>query len=164
MSFTASSVGYRLAAQKANGNIVNHGVGTVNGNGAHIVDPTEGTVQAPSPPPTGAAAARTRQRDLRQGQVAARRARDSEDPADTTVPFPAADSETAGPLHPTDCQQLFRRDSDRTNIKWLVIELPDKKRYHTYLGVPAFDGAKNFYTRRDLKFRELTFEVDPEED
>ncbi|KAH8031316.1 hypothetical protein HPB51_015472 [Rhipicephalus microplus] len=51
-----------------------------------------------------------------------------------------------------------------TNINRLVIELLVKK-YHLDLSncVPAFDGRKNLYTRRELKFRERTFEVDLEE-
>ncbi|KAH7943164.1 hypothetical protein HPB52_005953 [Rhipicephalus sanguineus] len=52
-----------------------------------------------------------------------------------------------------------------TKINRLVIELLVKK-YRIDLGncVPAFDGRKNLYTRRELKFRERTFAVDLEED
>ncbi|KAL1432423.1 hypothetical protein MTO96_013181 [Rhipicephalus appendiculatus] len=45
----------------------------------------------------------------------------------------------------------------------LVIELLVKE-CRIDLGVPAFDGSKNIDTRRDLKFRECAFAVDPEED
>ncbi|KAL1447567.1 hypothetical protein MTO96_044249 [Rhipicephalus appendiculatus] len=52
-----------------------------------------------------------------------------------------------------------------TKINRLVIELLVKK-YRIDLSncVPAFDGRKNLYTRRELKFRERTFAVDLEED
>ncbi|KAL3224401.1 hypothetical protein MRX96_026616 [Rhipicephalus microplus] len=52
-----------------------------------------------------------------------------------------------------------------TKINRLVIEQLVKK-YHLDLKncVPAFDGRKNLYTRRELKFRERTFTVELEED
>ncbi|XP_077507319.1 protein argonaute-4-like [Amblyomma americanum] len=52
-----------------------------------------------------------------------------------------------------------------TKINRLVIELLVKK-YRVDLSgcMPAFDGRKNLYTRRELNFRERTFTVDFEED
>ncbi|KAH6943446.1 hypothetical protein HPB50_021678 [Hyalomma asiaticum] len=52
-----------------------------------------------------------------------------------------------------------------TKINRLVIELLVKK-YRIDLNncIPAFDGRKNLYTRRELNFRERTFAVDLEED
>ncbi|XP_077504227.1 protein argonaute-2-like [Amblyomma americanum] len=52
-----------------------------------------------------------------------------------------------------------------TKINRIVIELLVKK-YRQDLAncIPAFDGHKNLYTRRQLNFRERTFTVDLEED
>ncbi|XP_077494388.1 protein argonaute-4-like [Amblyomma americanum] len=52
-----------------------------------------------------------------------------------------------------------------TKINRIVIELLVKK-YRQDLAdcIPAFDGRKNLYTRRQLNFRERTFTVDLEED
>ncbi|CAN8003154.1 unnamed protein product [Ixodes hexagonus] len=52
-----------------------------------------------------------------------------------------------------------------TKINRMIIELLVKK-YRGDLSncIPAFDGRKNLYTRRELKFRERTFTVDFEED
>lgn len=50
-----------------------------------------------------------------------------------------------------------------TKINQLVIELLVKKN-RIDLGMTAFDGGKNLYTGRDLKFRERTFAVNSEED
>ncbi|XP_077507753.1 protein argonaute-4-like [Amblyomma americanum] len=52
-----------------------------------------------------------------------------------------------------------------TKINRLVIELLAKK-YRVDLNgcMPAFDGRKNLYTRRELKFRERSLTVDFEED
>ncbi|XP_037282362.2 protein argonaute-4 isoform X1 [Rhipicephalus microplus] len=52
-----------------------------------------------------------------------------------------------------------------TKINRLVIEqLVKKYRLDLSNCVPAFDGRKNLYTRRELKFRERTFAVELEED
>ncbi|XP_075737900.1 protein argonaute-4-like isoform X2 [Rhipicephalus microplus] len=52
-----------------------------------------------------------------------------------------------------------------TKINRLVIEqLVKKYRLDLSNCVPAFDGRKNLYTRRELKFRERTFAVEFEED
>ncbi|KAH8018342.1 hypothetical protein HPB51_003063 [Rhipicephalus microplus] len=52
-----------------------------------------------------------------------------------------------------------------TKINRLVIEqLVKKYRLDLKNCVPAFDGRKNLYTRRELKFRERTFAVELEED
>ncbi|KAL1432430.1 hypothetical protein MTO96_013188 [Rhipicephalus appendiculatus] len=58
---------------------------------------------------------------------------------------------------------VFRTSCIHTNINWLVIKLL-VKRYRIDLGVPAFDGGKNLYTRRELKFRERNLAVDLEEE
>ncbi|XP_077491638.1 protein argonaute-2-like [Amblyomma americanum] len=52
-----------------------------------------------------------------------------------------------------------------TKINRIVIELLVKKyRQDPANCIPAFDGRKNLYTRRQLNFRERTFTVDLEED
>ncbi|XP_064459891.1 protein argonaute-2-like [Ornithodoros turicata] len=52
-----------------------------------------------------------------------------------------------------------------TKINRMIIELLVKKYRHELSNcVPAFDGRKNLYTRRELKFSERTFSVDFEED
>ncbi|KAL1432426.1 hypothetical protein MTO96_013184 [Rhipicephalus appendiculatus] len=93
-------------------------------------------------------------------------------------------------MHPTGCQPL-RRDHGRRRVPLqrrnllrepqgnqgtreakvplhqpldqLAIELLVKE-CRIDMGVPALDGGKNIDTRRDLKFRDCAFALDPEED
>ncbi|KAH8018771.1 hypothetical protein HPB51_012090 [Rhipicephalus microplus] len=52
-----------------------------------------------------------------------------------------------------------------TKVNWLAIEQLGKKYHLDFRNCgPVFDGRKNLYTRRELKFRERTFVVDLEED
>lgn len=183
--------------QAINGTIVNHGVGITASNGPRSVAPTEGSLPASSPPPTGAGGVRGHTNGICGGRDKAQSDELRLQEIQRTLPshFPRRPAQgklgrpiqltanhfsveiPAGNVYHYDVEIFSENNKEvkipekrkyrciSTKINRLVIELLVKK-YRIDLGncVPAFDGRKNLYTRRELKFRERTFAVDLEED
>ncbi|KAH7983910.1 hypothetical protein HPB52_015218 [Rhipicephalus sanguineus] len=153
-------------SNQANRAIVTHLLGTVNGTGPRSVNTTEGSLQASSSPPFTGGVARGHSNGI-CGRVKTRLDRSIRLTVNSFVETPAGnvyhcDIEIFGSRKEAKAPEKRKYICISTNINWLVIELLVKK-YRTDLGVPASDGAKNLYTRRELKFRERKFAVYSEE-
>ncbi|XP_065302386.1 protein argonaute-2-like isoform X1 [Dermacentor albipictus] len=173
---------------------INHGGGTANGNGARSVAPTEGSLPATSPSPTGTAV-RGHGNGISRDKSQSDELRIQEIQRTLPSHFPRRPAQgrlgrpiqltanhfaveiPAGNVYHYDVEIFSETRKEvkvpenrkyrciSTKINRLVIELLVKK-YRLDLSncVPAFDGRKNLYTRRELKFRERTFTVDLDED